>query len=226
MGRSAEGELHDRVVQSVAVQETSFFRDVTTFRELADEVLPAAFERVGGTRPVRLWSAGCASGQETYSLAMVAHEVADCYRSATFSVLATDFSDAMVERTRAATYTQLEVNRGLPARELVCWLARRGTSWVVRPELAALVSAQQHNLATEPPPLPCADVVLLRNVLIYFDLPTRRRVLAAVADALAPGGHLVLGASEWTHDTFPGFVRGHEGRATWHRLKPAGRGDR
>jgi chemotaxis protein methyltransferase CheR len=214
----ADGELHDLVVQSVAVNETSFFRDPATFDELTCEVLPRLCER-RPDRLVRIWSAGCASGQEPYSLAMAAHDFLAEHPQAQVRILATDFSAAMVERAARATYSHLEVNRGLPARRLVHSMEPAGTGWRVRPEVSSMVTVRQHNLVTDPAPLPGADVVFLRNVLIYFDADIRRTVLHRVAQVLAPGGFLFLGGSEWTVGEHPGFVRGRKGRATWYRLE-------
>ena len=221
MACSREGDLHDRVVQSVAVNETSFFRDPVMFAELAAEVLPAVRATVGRLRRVVAWSAGCATGQEPYSLAMVAREVdAGLEPAARTRVVATDFSDRMVERTRLATYTAAEVNRGLPARHLVGSMVRHGTGWRVADDVRDLVTVLRHHLVDEPPPVDAVDVVLLRNVLIYFTLDDRRRVLDAVHRVLSPDGFLVLGGSETTLGVHDGFVRGRGGRACW--FHPAG----
>jgi len=224
MRLQGEGDLHDLVVQSVAVNETSFFRDPSTFAELAHEVLPAATARRGRSRPLRIWSAGCSSGQEPYSVAMVAHELSRDSGCVDASVLATDFCVEMVERTRLGRYSNLEVNRGLPARLLVQHMTREGAHWRVRPELAAMVTSARHNLATEPPPVDAVDVLLLRNVLIYFERDVRRRVLDSVAEVLVPGGFLVLGASESALSTHPDFARGRAGTAPWFRFEPKGSG--
>jgi chemotaxis protein methyltransferase CheR len=221
---SSDDDLHDRVVQSIAVNETSFFRDPAMFAELADDVLPAVRGAAGPQRPVVVWSAGCATGQEPYSVAMVAREVDDP-TAAGVTVLATDFSARMVERTRLATYTAAEVNRGLPARHLARSMVREGTGWRVADEVRELVTVARHHLVDEPPPARAVDVVLLRNVLIYFDLDVRRRVLDAVRRVLSPDGFLVLGGSETTLGVHNGFVRGRGGRATWFRPVD-GRGSR
>jgi len=214
---SHEGDLHDLVAQSVTVTETSFFRDPAVFDELAADLLPQAWD-ARRPEPVRVWSAGCSSGQEPYSVAMLAHDFVAAKPGAQVSVLATDWSVAMVERTRSATYSHLEVNRGLPARRLVRAMHRDGAGWRVRHDVRALVTVRRHNLVTDPVPVGTVDVLLLRNVLIYFDPDVRRRVLARVASALAPGGFLVLGGSEWAVDAPAGLVRGRGGRAPWYRL--------
>jgi chemotaxis protein methyltransferase CheR len=217
MRTDVEGELHDLVVESVAVTETSFFRDPAIFDELGSEVLPKLWaERP--ERPVRIWSAGCASGQEPYSIAMVGQDFVTARPGAQVAVLASDFSAAMVARTERATYSHLEVNRGLPARRLVQSMVRDGTEWRVRPELTSMVTVRRHNLALDPMPGLSADIVFLRNVLIYFDTEVRRTVLSRVVQSLAPGGYLFLGGSEWTADDHRCLVRGRRGRATWYRL--------
>src|SRR5205807_6396150 len=130
---------------------TSFCRDPATFDALAGDVLPQLWSSRPHP-PLRIWSAGCASGQEPYSIAMVGRDFVSDHPDAQVTVLATDFSAAMVERTRRATYSHLEVNRGLPARRLVQCMVRDGTDWRMRPELTSMVTTRQHNLAVDPMP--------------------------------------------------------------------------
>jgi chemotaxis protein methyltransferase CheR len=135
------------------------------------------------------------------------------------SVLATDLSAEMLQRTRAGLYSQLEVNRGLPVAMLVKHFDKAGTSWQVKPDLRAMVTTRLLNLAVPFPPLGSFDVVFLRNVLIYFDAPTKRAVLARVRQVMRPDGYLFLGGAETTLGIDDAFDRVVLDRATAYRLR-------
>lgn len=184
------------IVDALTTNETSWFRDVRPFKTLVEHMVPMIIKGCTGTPPVmRIWSAACSSGQEPYSIAMV---MSDALPADRFHIVASDLSVGMVRRAQSARYSQLEINRGLPASMLVRHFARVGAEWEVVPALRALITVQRHNLLEAPPPGGLFDVVFLRNVLIYFDLPTKRDVLQRVQSVVRPGGFLVLGAAETT----------------------------
>ena len=193
----------ESVVAALTTNETSWFRDAEPFRALVERVVP---ERGPA---LRIWSAACSTGQEPYSIAMT---LADAVPPGGLRILATDLSGPVLERAQRGRYSQLEVNRGLPATMLVRHFARVGAEWEVDPLLRAQVTFARHNLL-EPTPQGPFDVVFLRNVLIYFDLATKQEVLARVQRVLRPGGYLVLGAAETTVGIDD----------TWERV-PVGRG--
>ncbi len=202
------------VVEALTTNETSWFRDIAPFQALAEHVVPALGE---GGRPSRLrvWSAACSTGQEPYSIAIT---LADALGPGVpLEITATDLNAQVLERARTGTYTQLEVNRGLPAATLVRHFRRAGSGWQVADELRRQVAFRQHNLLDAPPLGGPFDVVFLRNVLIYFDLPTKRAVLERVRGALRPGGYLVLGAAETTIGVHDAYERVVAGRATVYR---------
>lgn len=199
----------ESVVDALTINETSWFRDAEPFRALVDHVVPELRTGAVGL-PLRIWSAACSTGQEPYSIAMA---LADVVPPGGLRILATDLAAEVLERARRARYTQLEVNRGLPAPMLVRHFSRVGTDWEVVPALRAQVSVQRHNLLEAVPLGGPFDVVFLRNVLIYFDLATKQEVLRKVRRALRPGGYLVLGAAETTMGIDD----------TWERV-PVGRG--
>lgn len=182
-------EEQDKVVEALTTNETSWFRDTSPFKALSETVLA---EQPPG-RAMRVWSAACSTGQEPYSIAMTLLEAG--WRN--FSITATDLSGKVLEQARAGTYSQLEMNRGLPAPMLVRYFTRVGATWQVSADLKRYVTFQQHNLLSAPPPGPF-DVVFLRNVLIYFDTATKRDILAKVRQVMRPGGFLLLGAAETT----------------------------
>ncbi len=190
-----DGPWADAVVEALTTNETSWFRDAQPFDALIDIVVPSLVEQRTTREPLRFWSAACSSGQEPYSIAMTMAQNAPHVEH---RILATDLSREMVERTRLGQYTQLEMNRGLPVTHLLSHFTRRGASWEINEEMRSRVDVRQHNLLDQPPWGGPFDVVFLRNVLIYFDLETKRDILRKVQKVLRPGGFLLLGAAETT----------------------------
>ncbi|MBO3086664.1 CheR family methyltransferase [Cellulomonas fengjieae] len=211
-----------RIVEALATNETSWFRDASPFLALASTVAPAIVADRGAATRLRVWSAACSTGQEPYSIAMT---LADCLPpTVSFEILATDLSEQVLTRARAGRYTQLEVNRGMPAPMLVRHLVRSGPEWEVVPELRAQVTFQQHNLLDAPPAGGPFDVVFLRNVLIYFDLATKRAILRRVRRVLRPGGALLLGGAETTIGVDDDWVRTPVGAGSvYHPVRAAPR---
>jgi chemotaxis protein methyltransferase CheR len=212
---SPEDGLHTRVVQAMLVHETLFFRDVSLFHALRQQVLP---ELVQTRRIIRIWSAACSRGQEPYSLAMM---VADEFPSAVANlrIIASDFSSEVIEDCRQASYSQLEVNRGLPARLLVKHFDRDGTRWRLHDNIRRMVELRTINLIGEWPPLFDLDVILLRNVLIYFDVETKRAILRRMRDRLAPQGTVFLGGAETAVGLDEGYAQIPIGRTFGYRRR-------
>lgn len=183
--------LADGVVDALLNQETSFFRDAPIFDLVVEAV--AAAERRG--HRARIWCAGCATGQEPQSLAMLFAERAEAGAPMP-EILATDVSDLALARARAGRYTQFEIQRGLPIRQLMRWFDGEGGEWTIKPDLARRVMFRQHNLVADRPPAGAFDVILCRNVLLYLSPETKQAVFRTFADALRPDGLLVLGAGE------------------------------
>ncbi len=214
--RQPGGPVVREIVEALTTNETSWFRDREPYEALRTPVLPGLVAARTSTRRLRVWSAACSSGQEPYSIAMVLAEAVEL-TGWRLEVLGTDLSLEMVERCREGRYSQLEMNRGLPATHLVRHFERDGTAWRVNRNLAAMTTFRQLNLVRQFPPLPAFDVVFLRNVLIYFDLPTKREVLARVRQVLAPDGVLYLGASETTLGVDDAWQQVPVGRAFVYR---------
>jgi chemotaxis protein methyltransferase CheR len=215
---SPDGPLHTQVVEAMMTNETSWFRDHHPYHALESVILPDLLARRATQRRLTAWSAAAASGQEAYSIAMVLHERLAGDPTWELCVLATDLSAEMVRRIRAGRYSQLEVNRGLPAARLVRHFTRAGTEWQVNEALRRLVDARQLNLAAPFPPLPPVDVLFLRNVLIYFREETRRQIFDRVRRVLRPDGYLVLGGAE-TALNVDAFERVPLDKATVYRLR-------
>jgi chemotaxis protein methyltransferase CheR len=193
--RRGDAVLSDKVVDALTTNETSWFRDTYPFHAFSRTLLPDVATRAPG-RQMTIWSAACSSGQEAYSLAMLSLEWMKANPGSSIKILGTDISPTIVDKARSGRYSQLEVNRGLPARYLVEHFDQVGRDWVLRDHVRSLTRFEQGNLAKPAVGKPPCDIVFLRNVLIYFDLGTKRAVLDHVRRVLRPGGYLVLGGAE------------------------------
>ena len=214
------GVLHRRVAECLAIAETSWFRDVHPFDELRRSVLPQMVQKRAATRELRIWSAACASGQEPYSVAMLLREHFPQLISWRVHLLATDFSTSVLRRAREAVYSQIEVNRGLPAPMLVKWFRKDGLDWRLRDDARNAVEFRELNLTAPWPAMPPQDIVLMRNVLLYFEPPMRRIVLRNVRKVLAPDGLLFLGGGETTLTMDDSYEPVTFGRTVAYRPKP------
>jgi chemotaxis protein methyltransferase CheR len=212
--------LRRQVVEAMTTNETSFFRDRDPFALLNQLVFPELCRRRSATHRINVWSAACSSGQEPYSIAMSALDHPLITSDWQVQVLATDISEDILARADQGRYSQLEVNRGLPAAMLVRHFERAETEWKVVPAVRSMVKFKRLNLG-DPFDLPMMDVVFLRNVLIYFDAGTKTDVLQRVRRVLKPDGFLFLGGSETTIGLDDGFERVAIGNATVYRPRGA-----
>ena len=215
--RELTSALHDQVVDALTTNETTFFRDYNPWESLRTLVMPELLARKERTRTLAIWSAGCSSGQEPYSIAMSIREHFPELLTWQLSILGTDISGSVLDRARAGRYGQLEVNRGLPAHLLVRHFTRAGMEWEIEEPIRRMVRFEHHNLNDAWPSMPPFDLVLMRNVMIYFETEAKRQVLAKMHDQLAPHGYLLLGASETTYSLSDDFIREPDGRTAWYR---------
>jgi chemotaxis protein methyltransferase CheR len=217
--RQSFNGLHRRVLDAMTNNETWFFRDANCFATLTGLVLPQMMKRRARERNLSIWSAACSSGQEPYSIAMAICEQFQL-PGWSFSILGTDFCTTILERARLGLYRQMEVNRGLPVRLLTRYFQQQGLHWQLKPEILAMVRLQLLNLA-EPwgSVVPAADIVFLRNVLIYFDIETRKAILTRLRRVLRPDGFLFLGCAETTLNLDPGFAAVQSGNYVCYQLK-------
>lgn len=211
------GSLHEQVVDAMTTNETSFFRDLHPFEALRESILPELVQRRANRRTINIWSAACSSGQEPYSIAMVLRDGFPQLAAWNVKIYATDLSQEMLERAATGSYSQAEVNRGLPAPALVKHFQRQGLNWVVKPELRKCVQFQPLNLMASWSCLPTMDLVFMRNVLIYFTPDTKRQIIAKIHRQLAPDGALFLGGAETTLGLSDQFQRTVIGKATVYR---------
>ena len=196
--------LERQIAEAMTINETSFFRDGRPFELLRTELLPPLIENRRSMRALRFWSAACSTGQEAYSIGMLLLEHFPQLAGWTIRIEGTDISSEVVQRCQGGSYHRIEMNRGLPARNIVRFFDHHGEDWIVKPELRALTNFRQANLCGDhlpfSPGTPRFDVIFLRNVMLYFSQETRRKLLANVHRMLAPDGLLFLGSSEQPAD--------------------------
>jgi chemotaxis protein methyltransferase CheR len=206
LGRKFDG-LQRKVVEAMTTNETSFFRDFHPFEALRKSILPELMTKHVSSKELNFWSAACSSGQEPYSLALLLQEHFPALADWKVRIIATELSAEMLARARKGHYSQLEVNRGLPATLLVKYFRQHGTDWEIKEDLRRRVEFRIVNLAEAWPPLPLMDIILMRNVLIYFGLDTKKKILGKVRHLLKPDGFLFLGGAETTFNLDDGFER-------------------
>jgi chemotaxis protein methyltransferase CheR len=209
--------LQRRVIEAMTTNETTFFRDIHPFDALRQTLLPELIQGRATQRELSIWCAASSSGQEPYSIAMLIREHFPVLAGWKVRILGTDLSGEMVERARQGRYSQLEVNRGLPAPLLVKYFRRQGLEWQLSDEIRGMVEYRELNLNEPWPTLPPADLVFLRNVLIYFDVDTKRTILGRVRRVLRPDGYLFLGGAETTMNLDDAYQRVPIGRAVCYR---------
>ena len=184
------------VVEAMATNESLFFRDKIPFDHFRETIMPALLVARAQSRRIRIWCAAASTGQEPYSLAMALKEMGPALAGWRTEILATDFSLQVLEKAKAGIYSQFEVQRGLPIQMLVKYFIQIGEMWQIAPEIRAMVQFKPFNLLNECTQLGSFDIVFCRNVLIYFDQPTKTKVLDRIARVIVPDGYLVLGAAE------------------------------
>ncbi len=193
-GRNAAIEA--KIIDAMTTNETSFLRDIRPFDTLRELVMPELIERRGTTRSLRIWSAACSTGQEPYTVAMLLDTHFPELRSWNVKIVATDLSTEALATARSGRYSQIEANRGLPAPWLVKYFERSGMGWQIKSELRQRVDFQPLNLIRQWSLVGKMDLILCRNVLIYFDVETKREIVNRLEQQLAPDGFVFLGSAE------------------------------
>ena len=193
--RNGDGRLATDVVEAMTTNETFFFRDKIPFEHLRQTILPALVQARAQRRTLRIWCAASSTGQEPSSIAMCVKEFAALI-GWRVEILATDLSHEVLEKSRAGIYSQFEVQRGLPIQMLVRYFTQIGELWQLNPDIRAMVTHRQLNLLEDFSHIGMFDVIFCRNVLIYFDQPTKTGVFERLARSIEPDGVLTLGAAE------------------------------
>ncbi len=198
-GRPAH--LHRAVAEAMTINETSFFRDITLFDMLREVIFPRLIEQRAEKRRLRIWSAASSTGQEAYSLAMSIAEYFPDLAQWDVKIVGTDISRHVVDYAQKGRYRRLEVNRGLPAGMLLKYMVREGEEWGVVPRIRSMCEFQYANLCEPMAQLPVFDLVMLRNVLLYFSQHDRRTLFGEIYRKMVRGGYLVLGNAEQAEDS-------------------------
>jgi chemotaxis protein methyltransferase CheR len=206
------------VVEALLNNETYFYRDRLPFDLLLKGALPRLQQARGKEKRLAIWCAGCSTGQEVYSLAMSFAEAKLRWQDWKIDILGTDVSRAAVERARRGLYSQFEVQRGLPVMQMMRWFDEaEGQQWQVSPELQKAVRFQVHSLLEAPPQPRRFDIILCRNVLLYFSAETQKAVFSRLVEASAPDAYLMLGAGETVIGQTEDFVSDPEQRGLYIR---------
>jgi len=209
--------LAKEVAQAMTVNETYFFRDKTPFDQLRDIVLPKLIGARSATKTLRIWSAACSTGQEPYSIAMLMDEFANRLSGWRIEIVGTDLSDAILTKARNGAYSQFEIQRGLSTSQLLRHFNQLGNVWQISEKLRSRVSFRALNLLDSYASLGTFDIILCRNVLIYFDVPRKADVLNRLSRALTSDGFLLLGASESVLGITDGLSAHPESRSIYVR---------
>jgi chemotaxis protein methyltransferase CheR len=197
--------LHRAVAEAMTINETSFFRDLKSFEMLRETIFPRLIAARREQRRLRIWSAASSTGQEAYSLAMMIAEHFPEVALWDVKIIGTDISRFVLDYAQRGRYRRLEVNRGLPARMLLKYMVRDGEEWEVSSRVRSMCEFQYANLCEPLPRLPLFDLVMLRNVLLYFPPQDRTYVFEGVYRQMAADGCLVLGNAEQAEDSSDRF---------------------
>lgn len=190
-------DLVKAVCDAMTTGETLFFRDTIPFDLLRSTILPELGDRCRRAgRALRIWSAATSTGQEAFSIAMLLADLHVQLSGVRVEIVATDYATHVLNRARRGIFTQIEVQRGLPERYLKQYFVQTPEGYRIGDDVRRRVTFREINLLESFRSLGQFDVILCRNVLIYFDTPTKKDVLDRLAAALAPGGYLFLGATE------------------------------
>ena len=208
---------HLQVIDAMTTNETSFFRDFKPFEALRKTIIPNIIKQK--TRPLNIWCGACSSGQEPYSISMLVHENFPGILSNEIKIIASDISKEVLQRAKSGIYSQLEVNRGLPATLLIKYFSKKGIKWAISPKVRNIIEFKEVNLIKAWPMMPKMDIIFLRNVLIYFNIETKKQILKKMRQLLKPGGILFLGNAETTLNLDNGYEVAHIDKTVCYKKK-------
>ncbi len=210
--------LTGKVIDALTTNETFFFRDFHPFEALRQTVIPQLIEQRSSQRKLTIWSAACSSGQEAFSLAMLLREHFPVLATWKIEIVGTDLSPTILARAKTGSYSQLEVNRGLPAHYLVKYFSKENETWNLKTEIRRMVEFRPMNLVQSWPIMAPFDLVFIRNVMIYFDVETKKKILQKLRSCVLPHGYLILGAAETTVNLDPSWKPVRVDKAVLYQL--------
>ncbi len=221
----ATGEIEKRIVDQITTNETSFFRDNHHFEMLKYKIIPDIINRQmqqaysGDPPSIRIWSAGCSTGQEVYSIAISVQEILDNPKDYNLSVLGTDISGAVISKASSGTYNQMEMERGLPHVALKKYFFQKRNTWKIKDEILELVTFKKVNLFKSFSELGKFDVIFCRNVAIYFQMDDRKKLFQNIEKALAKDGILVIGSTETLTGIAPQYEPRRYLKSVYYQLR-------
>ena len=211
--------LQSKIIDAITTHETLFFRDTSPFEALQHKVFPDLFDAKAKTatpKRIRIWSAACSTGQEPYSIAIVLHELLPDIATWDIKITATDISDSAIQQASIGRYRDIEIQRGLKPETLQKYFIREPNCWKIKDEIRAMIAYRRMNLLEPFNGLGPFDVILCRNVAIYFDAMARKSLFERLIKELTPEGYLFVGSSESLTDLGPRFVPQHHCRAIFY----------
>ncbi len=215
-----DNKLIKDIVEAMTTNETSFFRDTKPFQIFQETILPVLLEKRKIKKTIRIWCAACSSGQEPYSLAMILKEKEALLKGWRFEIMATDISDDILDQAKRASYTQFEVQRGLPIQYLMKYFMQIGETWQLKDEIRNMVRYSNFNLLDPMSRLGSFDIIFCRNVLIYFDEKTKGDILNRMSTQLENDGFLLLGGAETVLGITDKFQPNPEKRGLYVKTQP------
>lgn len=192
--------------------ESFFFRDIALFATLRSEALPQLRERRAARKSLRIWCAGCSTGQEAYSVAMLIDTDRELWDGWNIEIVGTDISASVIAKARSGRYSQFEIQRGLSVDYMLRYFTQDGEDWVIDPRLQQMVRFQEDNILKPRTEKGRFDIILCRNVLMYFAPETRSIAYAKLEQTLEDDGLLMLGAAETVMDQTALFSSAREMR--------------
>lgn len=211
-------ELHVQAIEALVTNETFFFRDFYPFEVLKNVLLPEFLKVRSLEQTLNIWCAACSTGQEPYSIAMLIKEHFPLLANSTWRLIASDFSAKVLARAREGRYNQHEVNRGLPETLRQKYFHNQGNEWFLKEDIRQMVEFRHLNLIESWSSLPAMDIIFMRNVLIYFDVETKKAILGKVRKLLKPDGYLFLGGGETTFNLDDSFEKVQFNQAVCYRV--------
>ena len=198
----ATHEIQNQIIDAISTNETLFFRDKKPFALLRQKILPELADRALGKAaglpppPIRIWSTACSTGQEPYSIAIILHEMLPTLNGLSANILGTDISRAATEKARRGLYHQFEIERGLTPQQIEQYFSRQGDRWQINATIREMATFKSLNLMAPFNGLGRFDLIMCRNVAIYFNIEDRRKLFEKLAAVLEPDGYLIVGATE------------------------------
>lgn len=216
--------IERKVIDAISTNETLFFRDSGPFQLLQHKIFPELIDARSTKNPslktnLKIWSAASSTGQELYSVAIVLHELLKDMSKYSIKLLGTDISDAAVAQASSGKFNKFEIERGLPRDKLNRYFTPAGQTWKISDQIRAMVNFRKFNLMQSFTGLGKFDIVLCRNVAIYFTLEDRKRLFNKIADVLEPDGYLVIGSTESLTGICPRFIPKRHLRSIFYQLQ-------